>query len=241
MATLIIDIETIGEDWHTLDACTKDALTSWIDRKTSNLDEQEYLHTQVQSTLGLSPLTGRIVSIGIYDVARAQGAIYYQGTGTEVDEAVGDYIYKQRSENEMLQDFWDGAKNYDTFVTFNGRRFDVPFLMHRSAILGIRPSADLMSGRYLSQQTGVRHIDLQDQLTFYGAMQRRGSLHLFCRAYGIESPKSSEVRKKDVAELFAHKQFRDIAVYNQRDVTATAALYEKWQTYFSKYDSTIDF
>ena len=133
----------------------------------------------------------------------------------------------------MLEDFWKGAKSYDTFVTFNGRSFDAPFLMHRSIAQEVVPSVNLMEGRYLYQQKTIRHVDLQDQLTFYGAMMRKPSLHLFCRAYGIESPKVAGVSGDDVAELFMQKKFRDIALYNARDVAATTKLYEKWLNYLA--------
>jgi hypothetical protein len=90
-----------------------------------------------------------------------------------------------------------------------------------------------MEGRYLYQQKYVRHVDLQDQLTFYGAVHRRPSLHLFCRAFGIESPKANGVAGDDVAKLFRDKKFRDIATYNAGDVTATTELYKQWVTYLA--------
>jgi len=69
-------------------------------------------------------------------------------------------------------------------------------------------------------------------LTFYGAMYRRPSLHLFCRAFGIDSPKR-DVKGDDVAELFKAEQFRDIAEYNRLDVIATTELYRKWFDYLA--------
>jgi len=101
----------------------------------------------------------------------------------------------------------------------------------------------MLEGRYPYQQKSCRHVDLQDEMTFFGAMYRKPSLHLCCRAYGIESPKVAGVSGDDVAELFASKKFRDIARYNTRDVVATTELYKKWQTYFAPQlvDETIDF
>jgi uncharacterized protein YprB with RNaseH-like and TPR domain len=233
MATLVFDIETVGETWEDIDRVTQDVLLRWVRKTSASKIEEAALTTDLKENLGFSPLTGKIVAIGVYDIERKQGAVYYTGEGTEADVEVGGYILKQRSEKEMLQDFWEGAKSYDTFVTFNGRAFDVPFLLHRSVVHEIIPTCDLMGGRYLYQQKGVRHVDLQDQLTFYGAMFRKPSLHLFCRAYGIESPKVEGVSGDDVAELFANRQFRDIARYNARDVIATTKLYEKWLTYLA--------
>ncbi len=233
MSTLIFDIETVGESWDLLDTTTQELLTRWVDRTAGSEEEREAGRKDIREGLGFSPLTGMIVAIGLYDLERKQGVVYYQDEGDGDETQCGEFVLKSRTEKDMLQDFWDGAKSYDTFVTFNGRGFDVPFLNLRSAIQGIRPSEDLMDGRYLYQQKRVHHIDLQDQMTFYGAMHKRPSLHLFCRAFGIESPKAEGVAGDDVAELFHTKKFVDIARYNARDVTATTALYKKWLKYFA--------
>ncbi len=232
MATLILDIETVGEDWDELDSVTQKALTRWVAKTARTQGEYQVLLDDIRNGLGFSPLTGYMVALGVYDLERAQGAVYYTGADTGVSEQYGDFVLKSRSELQMLTEFWDAARSYDTFVTFNGRCFDAPFLIHRSAILGVHPTRNLMEGRYPYLQKTVRHIDLQDELTFYGAMQRKGNLHLFCRAYGIASPKEQGVSGDDVAELFRRKKFRDIAVYNAHDVRATTALYEKYTRYF---------
>jgi len=233
MATLVFDIETIGEEWDSLDDTTQSVLTRWADRSARDEREREALRTDIAESLGFSPLTGSVVAIGLYDLERRQGGVYYRGAGKEKDEEVGEYVLKVRTEREMLEDFWEGARSYDTFVTFNGRSFDVPFLLHRSIAHKVKPTVDLMSGRYLYQQKHARHVDLLDQLTFYGAMRRKPNLHLFCRAFGIESPKSAGTAGDDVAELFTNKKFRDIATYNARDVIATTALYKKWLQYLA--------
>ena len=232
MSTLIFDIETVGENWNDLDDTTQSVLTRWIGRTARTEDEKDVAMRDLQEGLGFSPLTGSVVAVGLYDLERTKGAVYYTGEGSEPEDIEGKYVLKQCSEKKILEDFWEGATSYDTFVTFNGRVFDVPFLLHRSVANNVRPTVDLMTGRYLYQQKSAVHIDLLDQLTFYGAMNRKPSLHLFCRAYGIESPKMNGVAGDSVAELFQKKKFRDIAVYNARDVIATTALYEKWLQYF---------
>jgi 3'-5' exonuclease len=228
MRTLILDIETVGEAWDDFDETTKNVLTRWIDRSVKNSDEHAIQLKDLREGLGFSPVTGHIVAIGVYDLERAQGAVYYVGNGDEADEEVEDFIYKQRTEAELLSEFWEGAQDYDAFVTFNGRAFDVPFILHRSVVHRIKSTRELMKYRYLSQQSAPYHIDLQDELTWYGAMARRPSLHLFCRTYGIRSPKSKGIAGDDVAELFTQKKFREIAQYNARDVVATKELYELW-------------
>ena len=109
----------------------------------------------------------------------------------------------------------------------------MPFLMVRSAVHGIRPSKDLMRSRYLYQQDPhAVHIDLYDQLSFYGAVRRKGSLHLWSRVFEITSPKAGGVTGDDVGKLFKEKKFMEIAKYNAGDLYATKELYDKWDKYF---------
>lgn len=232
---LIIDIETIGEDFDSLDKTTQEGLTYWIKKEAADEEDYKYALEDVKNRLGFSPLTGEIVAIGVLDYHKKEGVVYFQAPGEKIDEFSEEEItFKQSSEKDMLQKFWDGAKKYQHFITFNGRGFDIPFMMVRSAVYGIRPTKDLMRGRYISQQNfDALHIDLQDQLSFYGAVRKKGSLHLWSRAFGIESPKLKGITGDDVGRLFKEKKFLDIARYNVGDLRATAALYEKWENYFN--------
>jgi 3'-5' exonuclease len=223
MATLVFGIETIPEDWSSFDAYTKDKLIK---------SAHEAGEAGAKAQLGLSPLTGSIASIALYDVERNQGVVYYVGDGSIANERYGDYLIKERTEKEILEDFWEGVPNYDVFVTFNGRAFDVPFLLHRSVVHNLRPSYTFAHSRYLTKQSFPYHVDLMDELTMYGAMSKRPSLHLLLRAYGIES-KKGEVDGSQVAELFRLGKFRELARHNIDDVIATTALYEKWKEFLA--------
>jgi hypothetical protein len=231
MAKLVFDIETIGGDFDALDDKSKVSLAGWANspEEVEGGDNRAAL----EGVMGLSPLTGEVVALGALDADSGKGAVYYQAPGEESSETEEDGIkYKTMTEVEILKQFWELADNADDFIGFNSRGFDVPFLMVRSAINGIRPSRDLMSNRYLSLQRDGRHIDLIDQLTFYGAVFKiKGSLHMWCRAFGIESPKVDGVSGDDVGFLFKEKRFLDIAKYNARDIVATKELYDRWVKY----------
>jgi DNA polymerase elongation subunit (family B) len=233
MGTLVLDIETVGESFDEMDEATQDAVSRWIKYEAGNTKEEAALLSLVKDGMGLSPLTGEVVAIGVLDVEKNKSVVYFQAPGERFGEyEEGGVTYKQMSEAEMLLSFWNGVKNYGTLVTFNGRAFDVPFLMARSASHNIRPSKNFLSNRYLgSQWANAKHIDLQEELTYYGAMRRRGSLHLWCRLFGIESPKAQGVSGDDVGQLFAEKRYQDIARYNVRDIVATRDLYLRWNEY----------
>jgi len=233
MPKLIFDIETVGEDFDTLDTTTQEVLTKWIKKESVTDNEYNEALEELREGLGFSPLTGTIVAIGVLDCEKEKGAVYFQAPGEDIAEIEQDGIkFKQMTEAEMLEHFWKGAKNYEEFISFNGRGFDVPFLMVRSAIHNIRPTKDLMSNRYLnSQRPGHKHIDLMDQLSFYGAVRRKGNLHLWSRAFGIQSPKAQGITGDDVGRLFKERRFLDIAKYNVGDLVATKELYERWEAY----------
>lgn len=233
MPKLIFDIETIGDDFDQLDETTQAVLTRWIQKESGSDDEYQVALRDLKDGLGFSPLTGQIVAIGVLDYEKDKGAVYFQAPNEKVEETEEAGVkFKAMTEKEMLESFWNGAKNYQEFVSFNGRVFDVPFLMIRSAICEVKPTKDLMSNRYLgSQKFDSKHIDLLDQLTFYGAVRRKGNLHLWSRAFGIESPKAQGVTGEDIGSLFKEKKFIDIAKYNVGDLKATKLLYEYWENY----------
>ncbi|MBI4099030.1 ribonuclease H-like domain-containing protein [Candidatus Parcubacteria bacterium] len=232
MVRLIFDIETVGEEFNNLDPMTQEALTRWIRREADDETEYERLLQDLKDGLGFSPLTGQIVAIGAYDPDRGKGAVYFDAAGQTIEPfEQGMFSCKPMTEAEMLAAFWKGAVEYREFISFAGRSFDAPFLAIRSAIHKIRPTVDLMSNRYLSSQRGAVHIDLQDQFTFYGAVRRKGSLHLWCRAFGIKSPKAEGVTGDDVGRLFREGKVREIARYNAGDLVATKELFEYWNNY----------
>jgi hypothetical protein len=116
-------------------------------------------------------------------------------------------------------------------VTFNGRGFDVPFIYLRSALLNVPITKKNWLGyRYATEP----HCDLAEQLTFYSVSGRDGAarrfnLDFYCKAFGIESPKSQGVSGMDVGRLMAEGKFREIAEYCLRDVRATVELYRIWK------------
>jgi len=233
MQKLVFDIETIGEDFETLDETTQGVLTRWIKKESTTDSEYQKSFFDMKNNLGFSPLTGQIVAIGVFDVEKKRGAVYFQAPSVKIAEfEEGGIKYKPMGEKEMLERFWRLTEIYQEFISFNGRAFDVPFIMIRSAIYGIKPTKNLIGKRYLtSHARTARHVDLLDQLTFYGTIRKKGNLHLWSRIFGIKSPKIGGITGDDVGKLFKEKKYLDIARYNAGDLLATNDLYEKWNEY----------
>jgi hypothetical protein len=77
----------------------------------------------------------------------------------------------------------------------------------------------------------LSHTDLLDLLTFYGAVRRKFSLHMWCKAFGIESPKEEGVSGYEVHDLFQQQEYLTIAKYCAGDLYATKELFEYWEKY----------
>ncbi|MEK7535328.1 MAG: ribonuclease H-like domain-containing protein [Patescibacteria group bacterium] len=234
MAVLVVDIETVGESWEEIDAETKQLLVDRVKRQP-NYSEETDPAVIAEEMLGLQPFTGRIIVIGAYDLASKKSVVWFDNEGSSSESVEeGDDKFLPAGEKEMLEKFWALATRYTHFVTYSGRSLDMPFLLLRSAIHGIKPTKDLMRARYLYQQSpDAQHIDLFEQLSFYGAVSRLGGLHLACRAFGITTPKGNEIDGSKVGEFFAQKKYLEIARYNARDLASTAQLYERWKQFLT--------
>lgn len=223
MATLIFHIETMGAAWEDFNESTKKHLQNKSTRTGVDIET-------IVSEFGLSAFTGSIVSLGVYDLERQQGVIYFVGVGEDEMLLESTYTCKERTEKELLEEFWDGARSYDTFVTFNGRSFDIPFILHRSVVCGVKPTVDLLGVRYLTKQTLPYHIALQDELSFYGAI-KPPSLQLVCHGYGI--PYEIDENSPITTIRSVTTQPRVIVEKNAKSVTAIVSLYQKWKEYLA--------
>lgn len=239
MATLVMALQTVGEAWESLSTPTQQALTNWIAKQGYSEKESEVLQSAVKAGLRSSPLTGSICSLALYDVTRQETIVYIVTDKAPTDIHVGDVVCKLRSEAALLKELWHGATHYDRFVTFDGRRFVVPFLLHRSAINEVLPTVSLLEQRFLERQQNVTHVDLLDQLTFYGAMRKRPNLLLWCQAFSID------YGGYDPAQLDAYAtsaSYEALAAIARDEVTAVARLYDCWQsTYLHEEPGSIDF
>jgi DNA polymerase elongation subunit (family B) len=221
MARVVIDIETLSFPFESFDEVQQEYLLKFA--------ETEAEKEEAVQKLSLYPTTAQIIVIGMLNPDTNRAKVLFQtADGSSTDSQGEQAHFVTGSEKEILSQFWNDVTKYEQFITFNGRGFDCPFLLLRSAILGIKPTRTMMPYRF----DHATHCDLLDQLTFYGAF-RKFSLDFYCKSFGIESPKSHGITGLDLGRLFKEGRFQDIATYCLGDLVATAELFRRWETYLN--------
>jgi hypothetical protein len=216
----VIDIETVGAPWSSLDEKTREYL---LGRARTDGEKEA-----VPRRLGLSPGTGRIIVIGMLNVSNGKGGVFVEGRNKGwVESGPEGFVRYDGDEKEMLEEFWRMlGSNARRIVTFNGRGFDGPYLMIRSALHGVRPSMNLVGYRFALDP----HCDLAEVISFFGATRENFSLDYWCRRFGITSPKEEGLDGSLVQNYYEDGRLDEIVDYCVRDVIATAALYERLES-----------
>ena len=233
MARLIFDIETSALPLDNFD----EAQQEYLFRECAKLADETARNTrrrEITQQCSLWPFTSQVVCIAMLNAETSRGKVLFTAEDFEepaaAEPAPVEFV-PCLDEAELLNQFWELAKRYEHIVTFNGRGFDVPFIYLRSALLNVPITRkDWLGYRYQVEP----HCDLAEQLTFYGVSGREGAarrfnLDFYCKAFGIESPKSHGVTGSDVTTMLAERRFKEIAEYCLRDVEATLKLYQIWK------------
>jgi predicted PolB exonuclease-like 3'-5' exonuclease len=177
--------------------------------------------------LALFAPAATVVVIGMLNPESQRGQVLYDDRhgavehvdvpdGIEVDLIGGD-------ERFLLEQFWKAVANFNRVITYNGRGFDVPFLMQRSLIREVPVSVNLMPPRF---HRGTNHLDLLEVLSQFKSVRPLG-LATWTEAIGEESPKTGAVAGAEVGRAFQEGRTREIAEYCMRDVVSTARLAER--------------
>lgn len=247
---VVVDIETVGCGWETLSDEERAYLIKKVERDGGN-------ETSARESLALSAFTGEVALIGMLNPGSGNGALHvrwpsefkfpfgfdpptlpinpdavrqmFGDLGAAMDDATRCFdIFVWPDEPSLLAAFWEGVQKYDQIITYNGRGFDGPFLMHRSFLLGARVGRDLVPNRYHDS-----HVDLMDRLSFYGAT-RPYTLDFVCRRLGIPSPKANGVTGKDVERLWRAGELAKVCAYLTGDLRTTAAVFARYVATFGR-------
>lgn len=222
--TMVFDIETVP-------ALDRRELPSTVAEALSDNAAKKEMDTA--AVMGMSPFFGKIVSLAIGDGDAEPGSEADQVTvlavppeGFEIDECPP--WLRLMSEAELLRAFWALAAKAECVVSYNGRGFDVPFVVTRSLIHGIPARVDLVSSKWSLRP----HLDLFELVSQRG--RGPSKLDVVCWALGIESPKGV-MDGSMVAPAYERGEIVKIAEYNAHDVRATSAVYRKCRDMILRY------
>jgi len=201
-----------------------------IETAASTIGDEEvvryFAHRKSELILEVHPLFSKVIHIGIMWEA-----------GTE--HFSGDH------EDENLSDLWDFFEEKEGFVdglqrnrygdyegmgdpiqlvTFNGDEFDIPFLLFRSSLWGIKPSVGIETYPYRGM-TKSNHFDC---LRFIagGDSQKKVRLEIACRVLGINVPEF-KMPEGGIRAFYQDGNWDQIKQKNERDLTLTRNLYLK--------------
>jgi len=216
LKTMVFDIETVGKKFEELDEVQQDYLLN-------NLERMEEDKEVAKKKTGLYSIFGMVCAIGAYNPNSKKGMVLLIGDKDLTPEKE-NYTYKIfKNEKDLLIGFWEIAKEYEVFVTYNGDTFDFPYLIIRSGINRVKVPFEI------KKWGSDKFIDLQNKIR-----QSHGfKLEMLCKAFGIENPKEAGVHGGDVNELFDNKDFQKIADYVARDAYSTSQLYLIWKEFMS--------
>lgn len=169
----------------------KDKIEKYIEEKKAALLERA----------ALSPLTGEVAVVGL--AWRAQYATSWEHE--VLDASAG--------EETLLRALDERMPRLDTrrIVTFNGGRFDLPFLAARYAIRG-------MSSYPWPAPRDRQHLDL------FAVLGEQGSLDQWAIAMGMPT---KDIKSADMPALVAAGEWEAVREHCLGDVLVTAALYER--------------
>jgi DNA polymerase elongation subunit (family B) len=215
--TIAFDIEVAGFRWEEVDEITRGYL---VQRARDDAEREA-----VPERTALFPGLGKVIAIGMWNVEQDRGLCLLEGQSSpaaEWERVPGSEV-RRGSETELLEAFWEIVERKSPrLVSFNGRGYDGPILMVRSAQLGIAPSANLCGYRYNLSQ----HVDLDEVFRFHGSWREQYKLDYWCRRFDVESPKGG-LDGSQVARAYREGRIDEIGEYCLRDVRATAELFRK--------------
>ena len=154
-----------------------------------------------------------------------------------IDDSPAKYLCNPQDEKETIEKFWDVAAGTDLFVGHNIRDFDLPFIVQRSIILGVKPSW------HITQPPGKKPWEIDKYLDFaryknfpiFDTMwewsrwvdkwSNKGLEHL-ALAMGIPTPKEG-IDGSQVNEFFKKGKTKEICEYCVRDVETVREIYKR--------------
>ena len=203
---LAFDIETYK--WEECNALVEKVIEEKMDKRLKDPAKVEENIKSIRERFALSPLTGQIIVCGFWD-----GENY-------VPYIRPDYPDEATMIKVILE--YIGNAHFDGYrlLSKGGKRFDLPYLLHRAMILGITPKFNVEWSRLTHQYQHWDHIDLE---SFFD-----GGLYTIAYACGLTDQFKNP--GNEIGMMYEVGDMKTILEKNQEDLVLTYKLYErlKW-------------
>jgi DNA polymerase elongation subunit (family B) len=206
-STIVLDVETLG----LCKAEHQEAVTAMA-AKRQNTDPEAFV--------ALCPPMARIVCVGLLHLESGRSVAYLDGS-------LFPGITTLASDEKGVLACVNGVLSKATrIVTFSGRTFDLPVLVHRMVALGVAPCSRLVAAAKEYRYRPNAHVDIAELFTFFGATSKY-PLRAYCLGHGVEDPKA-DGDGAEVAGFIERGDSEGLSRYCLGDVNATAELYRRW-------------
>lgn len=209
---LVFDIETVPFRDEEYSETQREYIKRKLDLSMSRNNAVNILD-ETSKIKGTDPYLSKIICIGLY---------YPQ---TNQRTALTNDL-----EHNILEAFWNAIRTErGLFISYNGVRFDVPYIIKRSMKYRIKPTNTEFLN-HTKYNPNPPHFDVMQQLC-----QRdwNYSLKQACDFFGVPSPKDGAVISSSVAEAYYAGRIKEIADYCLRDLESTYTLYEVIRSYIT--------
>ena len=227
---LVFDIETIAD----LTPATREAVATLA--KGRDMSAEDYG--------GLCPPLARVACIAWFDTTTQTLGAYLDVTllggasplSIDVEDGSRDprsllrcELHASDGEPQLLRAFGERvvrhmAQSNAQLVTYNGRGFDLPVLVHRGIKHGVSDGRDVfIRAARENRYNPLLHVDVMDVVTFSGAAPR-WPMAAYAIGYGFKSPKN-DMDGAGVWPAVQAGRILDVVRYCAGDVIATAHIY----------------
>lgn len=155
-----------------------------------------------------------------FGLDRNTGQLAALGWWTEEDGLLAGTCQEDGDEKRLLAEFWRVAQ-YRMIITFNGRSFDLPFMLQRSLYLRVPCPVSMELSPYRS---GGDNVDLFLRLTYgdKAGICMRQTLGAFCRRLGI--PHDDTLKGADIQGYVDAGEWDRVLAHVRDDVMSTVAI-----------------
>jgi len=142
--------------------------------------------------------------------------------GTKIQDEMNFFSGEEKT---MLQEFWSYVKEKQPtkIITYNGYKFDIPFLLLRSYMHTIKVPININMNRW--NMNSSNHFDVM--LFFsHNEIFLNPNLEILGKMHGIEIP-GEQISGRDIEKLYAQNQLDTINEKCKHDLEILEQLFEK--------------